>query len=320
MLDVAFRSVLARGLAALAVLCAVSVAHAADYPDHPLEIVVPWSPGGSSDTLMRIVAEEVEPYLGEPVKVVNVPGVSGTLALRQVSEKKADGYTVVQLHEGLPVAYKTGLTDLQWSDFKPVALLTCSPQFLVVSADSPWRSVADFVAYAKLHPDEVRMGVTFGGVPHLHAAMIEDAMGVDFAYVGYEGAAQRIKALREGRIDVALGDIPSALKYVRSGELRFLAAGSGARLAETPDVPTLKELGYDLELEVSRGIAMPAGAPDAARDTLEAALRRLSRDDRYRARLEAAGAVPDFRGHEAYRDYLRSLDTTIDRLIGRLNR
>ncbi|WP_226626767.1 Bug family tripartite tricarboxylate transporter substrate binding protein [Alloyangia pacifica] len=289
-------------------------ASAQDYPDHPVEFIVPWSPGGGSDTLMRLIAGNVAPYLGTEMPIINMPGVGGTVGLREASRRANDGYTISQVHEGLLVATETGITDLAWDDFEPIALMTASPQYLVVHPTEDYSDFEEFVAYAKEHPGEITMGVTLGGVPHLHAAMIEQAYGLQFQYVGYEGTGERIRALVGGNLDAAIGDISSSKQFVDNGDLQFLAVGSSERVEEAPDVPTFAELGQDLELQVTRGIVMPKGAPQEARDTLEAALEELSKDATYIEQTNNAGAAVMFRGQEAYSAYLAKLDETVKSL------
>ena len=311
-----FRKIAAAVLAAAAL--AGPAAAQEQYPSKPVEFIVPWSPGGGSDTLMRIVSNNIEPHLGQPMPVINMPGVGGTVGLKEAAARDPDGYTVAQIHEGLPVANVTGLTELNWNDFDPVALMTASPQFVVVNADRPYETFEEFIEYARENPGEIRFGVTLGGVPHLHAAMIEDAFDVEFSYVGYEGTGERIRALVGGNLDAAIGDIASAGQFVENGDLRFLAHGYPERLDQAPDVPTLQELGADLELMVTRGIVMPEGSPQEARDTLEQALDELSQDETFVQQLRNAGAEVQFRGQQEYEEYLSNLDATIQRLADRL--
>ncbi|SDG55626.1 Bug family tripartite tricarboxylate transporter substrate binding protein [Alloyangia pacifica] len=289
-------------------------ASAQDYPDHPVEFIVPWSPGGGSDTLMRLIAGNIAPYLGTEMPIINMPGVGGTVGLREASRRANDGYTISQVHEGLLVATETGITDLAWDDFEPIALMTSSPQYLVVHPTEDYSDFEEFVTYAKAHPGEITMGVTLGGVPHLHAAMIEQAYGLQFQYVGYEGTGERVRALVGGNLDAAIGDISSSKQFVDNGDLQFLAVGSTERAAEAPDVPTFAELGADLELQVTRGIVMPKDAPQEARDKMEAALEELSKDETYIEQTNNAGAAVMFRGQEAYSAYLAKLDETVKSL------
>ncbi len=311
--------ILAAGMAAMAAGLTTGAALAQEnYPSRPVEFIVPWAPGGGSDVLMRIISNKIEPYLGQPMPVINIPGVGGTVGLLEASKRPADGYTVTQVHEGLPVARRTGLTELNWDNFDPIALMTSSPQFLVVRADSPWKTFEEFVAHAKENPGEIRMGVTLGGVPHLHAAMIEEAAGIEFGYVGYEGTGERIRALVGGNLEAAIGDIASALEFVKNGDLRYLATGANERQAQTPDVPTFKELGHDLELNITRGIVAPKGTPQDRLDVVEGALQELAQDPEYVKLTNNAGAEVDFRNQEDYRAYLEKLDATIQRLVSKL--
>jgi tripartite-type tricarboxylate transporter receptor subunit TctC len=306
------------GLTALltaATLC-VAPAQAQDYPDHAVEFIVPWSPGGGSDTLMRLIAGNIEPYLGVEMPIINMPGVGGTVGLREASRRKADGYTISQVHEGLLVAHETGITEQNWDDFEPIALMTASPQYLVVHPTEDYSDFNEFVEFAKAHPGEITMGVTLGGVPHLHAAMIEQAYGLKFKYVGYEGTGERVRALVGGNLDAAIGDVSSSAQFVENGDLLFLAVGSTERMPVTPDVPTFIELGQDLELYVTRGIIMPKGAPQEARDVMEAALEALSKDATYVQQTKNAGAEVMFRGQEDYTTYLSNLDAIVQSLSG----
>ncbi|WP_417599838.1 Bug family tripartite tricarboxylate transporter substrate binding protein [Pararhodobacter oceanensis] len=287
---------------------------AQDYPERAVEFIVPWSPGGGSDTLMRLISGNIQPHLGVELPIINMPGVGGTVGLREASRRAADGYTISQVHEGLLVATETGITDLAWDDFEPIALMTASPQYLVAHPTENYSNFEEFVAYAQANPGDVTIGVTLGGVPHLHAAMIEQAFDLQFAYVGYEGTGERVRALVGGNLDVAIGDVSSSLAFVENGDLMFLAVGSTERVDDTPDVPTFTELGADLELAVTRGIVMPAGAPQEARDRMEAALEALANDPTYIEQTENAGASVMFRGQDAYRAYLSNLDRTVQSL------
>jgi len=292
---------------------ATSVAIAQDdaFPDKAVEFIVPWSPGGGSDTLMRLVSAHAEEYLG----------VSGTTGLKELARRDADGYTVGQVHEGLMVAHHTGLTAQNWDDFEPVAAVTQSPQYLTVNADSPYTTYQEFVDYAKANPGEIRFGVTLGGVPHVHAAMMEDAEDLSFRYVGFEGTGPRIRALVGGHIDAAIGDISSSGEFVKNGDLRFLAVGSAERQEVTPDVPTFTELGHEeLKLNIVRGILAPKGTPADRIATLASDFEAMSQNEDFITAVNNAGASVVFEGPEAFGDYLETTDATIERLAGKLAR
>jgi tripartite-type tricarboxylate transporter receptor subunit TctC len=309
-------TILARIIAGIGLASAAMVqpALAQQYPDRPVEFIVPWSPGGGSDTLMRLVANNVTPFLGAEMPVINMPGVGGTVGLTEASRRAADGYTISQIHEGLLAATATGLTERSWDDFEPIALITASPQYLVAATDQPYDTFAGLIEFAQANPGELTIGVTLGGVPHLHAAMIAEAFDLDWRYVGYEGTGERVRALVGGNLDLAIGDISSSLQFVENGDLVFLATGSPVRMPQTPDVPTLMELGADLDLSITRGIVMPKGAPDDVQAAMETALENLSKDPAFIEQINNAGAEVAFRGQDGYTTYLSTLATSVNRL------
>jgi tripartite-type tricarboxylate transporter receptor subunit TctC len=311
-----FMTILARIIAGIGLASAAMVqpALAQQYPDRPVEFIVPWSPGGGSDTLMRLVANNVTPFLGAEMPVINMPGVGGTVGLTEASRRAADGYTISQIHEGLLAATATGLTERSWDDFEPIALITASPQYLVAATDQPYDTFAGLIEFAQANPGELTIGVTLGGVPHLHAAMIAEAFDLDWRYVGYEGTGERVRALVGGNLDLAIGDISSSLQFVENGDLVFLATGSPVRMPQTPDVPTLMELGADLDLSITRGIVMPKGAPDDVQAAMETALENLSKDPAFIEQINNAGAEVAFRGQDGYTTYLSTLATSVNRL------
>ncbi len=304
--------------AAVGALLASATPSLAEFPERAVQMIVPWGPGGGSDIQMRVVANHAEEYVGQPIPIINMPGVSGTLGLAEAREREPDGYTIAQIHEGLLVAYHTGLTDVHTSDFEPIASFTSSAQFLVVNADSEWETFEEFVAYAEENPGALRVGVTLAGTPHLHAAMIEDAAGLEFSYVGHEGTGERVRAVVGGHIDAIIGDVSSVQEFVENGDLRYLVAGSTERHPAAPDIPTLTELGYDIELSNNRGLYAPAGTPEDRLETLEAAFSNLAEDEEFIAAIEATGADMVYRGREEYRDYMERLDTVVERLATQL--
>ncbi|MEC4766755.1 tripartite tricarboxylate transporter substrate binding protein [Halomonas sp. CUBES01] len=303
----------------LAVGCASASAQEATYPEDPVEFIVPWGPGGGSDILMRLVSNHIEDHLGQPLPVINMPGVSGTVGLADLAERPNDGYTVGQIHDGFLVSHHTGLTPLNWDDFEPVGSITASPQYLTVNPDKGWETMQDFVDYASENPGEVRFGVTLGGVPHLHAAMIAEAEDLDFRFVGFEGTGERIRALVGGHIDAAMGDIASSNQFVENGDLSFLAVGHTERMAQTPDVPTMMELGYeDLQLSILRGLIAPKGTSEDRIDVLAAALEATSNDEDFVRAVNNSGAEVQFMGPDEFRAHLERLNATVERLAGQL--
>ncbi|MBO6579193.1 MAG: tripartite tricarboxylate transporter substrate binding protein [Thalassospira sp.] len=311
-----FRKIaVAAGLLAAAI---AGPAQAQDYPEKPIEFIVPWGPGGGSDTLMRIVAMGLSEVTGQAVPIVNMPGVGGTVGLAEFAKRPADGYTISQIHEGLFTANKLGITELSYKNFIPVALVTSSPQYLVLSKNDNFSNLEELKAYAAANPGAVRAGVTLGGVPHLHMAMIEEALGVQFSYVGFRDTGERIRAAVGGNVDIVIGDVASASEFVKNGDLIFAGVGTEERTSEEPDVPTMAEQGYDLSMAVTRGVVLPAGTPDEIVEALDAALEKAMSLPDIREKMTNAGSADIYLGHEAYKAYLDKLDGEVDKVVGKL--
>jgi tripartite-type tricarboxylate transporter receptor subunit TctC len=311
-----FRKIaVAAGLLAAAI---AGPAQAQDYPEKPIEFIVPWGPGGGSDTLMRIVAMGLSEVTGQAVPIVNMPGVGGTVGLAEFAKRPADGYTISQIHEGLYTANKLGITELSYKNFIPVALVTSSPQYLVLSKNDNFSNLEELKVYAAANPGAVRAGVTLGGVPHLHMAMIEEALGVQFSYVGFRDTGERIRAAVGGNVDIVIGDVASASEFVKNGDLIFAGVGTEERTSEEPDVPTMAEQGYDLSMAVTRGVVLPAGTPDEIVEALDAALEKAMSLPDIREKMTNAGSADIYLGHEAYKAYLDKLDGEVDKVVGKL--
>ncbi|MDP2699130.1 tripartite tricarboxylate transporter substrate binding protein [Thalassospira sp.] len=302
----------------LVVAAAALPVQAQDYPEKSIEFIVPWGPGGGSDALMRIVAQGLAEETGQAIPVINMPGVGGNVGLAEFAKRAADGYTISQIHEGLLVSNKTGITELNWDSFIPVALVASSPQYLTLSKNDNFSTFEELVTYAKANPGKVRAGVTLAGIPHLHMAMIEEAMGLEFSYVGYTDTGERVRALIGGNIDIAIGDISSAAQFVENGDLIYAAVGTAERTDDAPDVPTLKELGMDAELIITRGVVLPAGTPQETVDALEGYIEKVMAREEVIRLMGNAGADAVFYGQDAYRTYLEKLDASVSKLVGKL--
>ncbi|MDN7131606.1 tripartite tricarboxylate transporter substrate binding protein [Halomonas sp. MC140] len=287
-------------------------ANAADpYPEKPVEFIVPWGPGGGSDLLMRIVSKHLEEELDQAVPVINMPGASGTVGLREASRRNNDGYTISQIHEGLLIAHYSGVTDLNWDDFDIVSMMTSDNSVIVVNADTGWETLDDMLEDVTASPGEYRMGVTLGGIPHLWAVQFEESTGTQFGYVGYEGTGERLRALAGGHITVAIEDYFSARAFVENGDLNVLAAATSERIAELPDTPTLKELGHDLEFLVTRGIVVPKDTPEEVIVTLESALENVANSEGFKTDIENVGGTVRYMNREDYTAYLERNDEFI---------
>lgn len=285
---------------------------AENYPDKPVEFIVPWGPGGGSDLLMRLVSKHLESELGQAVPVINMPGASGTVGLREASRRNNDGYTITQIHEGLLIAHHSGVTELNWDDFEAVSMMTSDNSVIVVNADTGWETLEDMLEDVISSPGEYRMGVTLGGIPHLWAVQFEESTGTEFGYVGYEGTGERLRALAGGHITVAIEDYYSARAFVENGDMNVLAAATNERIEELPDTPTLQELGHDLEFLVTRGIVVPKGTPESVISSLESALANVAESEDFQRDIENVGGSVRYLNREDYIAYLERNNEIIE--------
>lgn len=271
-----------RVAAAVAVLTAVIIGFyraadseradtAADFPQKPVTLVVPYAAGGGTDKTARALAKAAEKHLSQPIMVVNRTGGGGSVGLMEGAQAKGDGYTVTYLVAELTTLPHLGLLPITYEDFKPIAQTNYDPSAITVRAGAPWKTVGEFLDYAKAHPGEVKMGnAGTGSIWHLAAITLERGTGVQFAHIPFEGAGPAVSALVSGFVD-AVPVSPAEVKaYVDNGTLRTLAIDGDERSEALPDVPTLKEeTGVDAEfIGTFRGLAVPKDTPDAIADQL----------------------------------------------------
>lgn len=281
-------------LAALALIAASTLATAApnDYPTRAITMIVPFPPGGVADITARPLAEVMGRHLGQTVVVENKPGAGGGLGMHYVANARPDGYTVLMALSSIsiiPEADKVlGREPMfQLAQLVPIARFTADPTVLAVRADSPYKSVADLVAAAKKAPGSIPFGSSGNyGTMHVPMEMLSQAAGVKMLHVPFTGAGPAIVALLGGQVD-ALATGPSTVTgHVRGGKVRVLATwGEAGRHPAFPDVPTLKELGYDVQFSQWTGLFVPAGTPEPVVARLREAARAAVQDPQFKAAL-----------------------------------
>lgn len=279
----------------------------AAYPDRPIKMIVPWAAGGDTDAIFRVIANSMEKHLGKPVVIVNITGASGTVGAREAMKAAPDGYTIFSIHDFIHSTYYTGVADMTYKDFEPVSLMTSTPSILAAYGKAPWNSLKELLDDAKKRPEQITVGATLGSTSHFFPAMVALATGVKWKYVSYEGTAPRMTALLGGH--VLLGDTNlTQLDKVKVGQMKMLAIATPKRLAEIPDVPTLKELGYDVLYAVNRGIVAPKGTPEAALAKLEEACSKAAKDPAVMESMRKQGTLVEFLNRKAYADFFQKND------------
>jgi tripartite-type tricarboxylate transporter receptor subunit TctC len=279
----------------------------AAYPDKPVKMIVPWAAGGDTDAILRVVANAMEKHLGQAVVVVNISGASGTVGAREAKNAPPDGYTIYSVHDYIHTTYYTGVSDVSYKDFEPVCLATSTPAVLAAYGKAPWNSLQEMLQDAKRRPGELTVGATLGSTSHFFPAMIEQAAGVKFKYVSYEGTAPRMTAMLGGHILLGETNL-TQLDKVRAGQMKLLAIATAERNAEVPDVPTLKELGFDILYAVNRGLMAPRGTPEAVLVKLEDACAKASKDPAVAESMKKQGTLVEFLGRQAYAEFLQNND------------
>jgi tripartite-type tricarboxylate transporter receptor subunit TctC len=299
---------LATGGAAL--LAAPHIARAA-FPERTIHIMVGFSPGGTVDTIARILAQAIGPILGQSVIVENRPGGSGSIAANAVVQAPADGHTLLYgifSHAVAPALMKLNYDPI--GDLAAVSQVASVPLLLFASEKSPYRSVADVVASAKAKPGTVTYAT--GGVgssAHLAAELFARKVGIALVHVPYRGGAQAVQSLLAGEVEL-LWDTPTPTtqSFVTEGRLRALAVMSNKRLSSFSDAPAIGELGYgnDLEVQAWQGVLVRSGTPAAIIDTLYHAIARGMALDDTKQRIAAMTVEPMATDPAAFGTFFKS--------------
>lgn len=295
-------------LSAVALFAAAASSYGADYPDRALKLIVPWAAGGDTDLIFRPLAPLLQKYLGQPVVIANVGGASGTVGEREAASAAPDGYTVYGAHDYIHSVYFAGMIDLKYSSaFEPVCMVSSTPSVITVGAKTPWKTFKELVDDAKKRPDQIVVGASLGSTSQYSIALAAKAAGISFKYVPYDGTAKRMNALLGGHIDVGDSNLTQKGK-VDAGLLRFLANMSEKRTTGLEDVPTLKELGYDVEYSVNRGLMVPKGTPANVIAKLNDACAKATKEPEYAKAMLLQGTEVRYMDPKAYAAYLQKTD------------
>jgi tripartite-type tricarboxylate transporter receptor subunit TctC len=289
------RRLLVAALIAPALLSTAAFASDA-YPSRPIKFIVPFPPGGGTDTLARTLAQEIGKLLKTAVVVENKPGAATNVASAYVANQPADGYTVLIgtiSFAANPSLYKN--LGYQPEDFQPLALLANSPSVLVVKADSPARQVRDLVAAGKGSPGSMNYASWGNGSgAHLAAELFRQTTGTPATHIPYAGGGPALNSVLAGQTDFLFASVLPVQAMLKANRLRALGVAAETRLASLPDVPTFKEQGIPLVTGTWFGVFVPARTPPAAVATLEKALRQSMDQPEVRQAIVRDGATPGY--------------------------
>ena len=282
-------------------------AGAADYPDHPIKLIVPFGPGGPPDVAARLIGAYLSEHLG-PVVVENHVGAGGTLAARMVSAAAPDGYTLMTGTAGSlsisPQLYKSaGVNPLK--DFAPVALVSSAPLVLAVHNSVPAHSVKELIAYAKANPGKLNYGAVIGTPPHLSGEMFKHITGTNIVFVPYKSASQAATDVLAGQMNMTFEGTTAIVPLVKSGQLRALAVTAPQRIPELPDVPTMDELGYrGMPPDSWQAIVAPARTPSDVINKINAVVNQGLATPELQDKIKRLGGVPEPRTVQQFADYI----------------
>ncbi len=277
-------------------LAAVPFAQAAGaWPEKEVKFVIPFAPGGATDIVFRVISEAAEKELGKPIVPMNMGGAGGSKGSTFVKSQKADGYTLLGGHEFLMTTKYGGMVNVGLEAFERVCALTSTPLTISVGSHVPYKTYQEMIDYAKANPGKSIITMTPASVGYVVWKQVTETAGLDldtaFRTVIINGVGPQTKSILGGHVDATAADVPSHREYVKDGRIRFLAVTHDKRLPQIPDVPTAKELGYDITLGVTRAVFAPKGTPKEVISKLEAAYKKACSDPAVIKKIEDMGSL-----------------------------
>jgi tripartite-type tricarboxylate transporter receptor subunit TctC len=287
-------AVAAAAASALALGIVAAPAHAqAAYPDKPIRLVVPFTPGGVTDTGARVVAERLGARLGQQVVIDNRPGASGNIGTQMVAGAAPDGYTLVLGFDGTMVINPHVFAKVPFDtlkDFVPVSKIGDAVLVIVTHPSVPAKTLPELIAYSKANPGGLSYGSSgTGGTPHVAAEMLKVRTGANFVHVPYKGGGQAMTDVVGGQLPMLYTAVAGASPFIDKGQVRAIAVSSAQRLASLPDVPTVAESVPGFEASSWIGILAPARTPAAIVERLQKELAAVVREPAIRERLAKLG-------------------------------
>lgn len=290
------------------------------YPEREVTIVVPFNAGGASDMTTRIAANSLKDVLGQTILVVNKPGGSGGVGMAEVRAAKADGYTLCYIPVEIVMHKKLGISDIIAEDFEFVSQLTLVPSALTVPADAPYNTVEEFIAYAKENPSEIKVGNSGNGsIWHIAATLLEREGDVKFNHIMFDGAAPAVTALMGGHIDAVTVNLGEVKSGIDAGKLKVLAIMTEERDANYPDVPTLKESGYDVVVGGWGAFAAPKGTDAAILAKLSDAVLLATEADEFKSFIAERGMIVNYRNAAETTTFVKEQEEFFNKLLDEID-
>lgn len=287
----------------------------ADYPTKALQLLIPFGAGGSADSMGRMIAKAAEKTLGQPIVAVNRPGAGGGIMYTALKNARPDGYTLGWSSTGILTVTNIGNVPFKHDAFIHVARIGYSALPIAVRADAPWKTFQEFVDYAKKNPSKLKVGnAGTGSATHLTPIFIEKELGLKLIHVPL-GAKRRVPSLLGGEVEAICVPLPEVAPQVRAGKARVLVVPSETRDPNFPDVPTMKELGHDVVIELFRGISVPKGTPADIIQKLEGAFKKGAQDSAFIEFSRKNSFNVSFMGKDEFNRYVTPMDDKIAKVM-----
>lgn len=292
---------------------------AAGYPRRPIELIVPFAPGGGTDLVARAFADSARAHVERGMGVVNRTGGGGAVGLSEIMAARPDGYKIGLGTVELAMLPHMGLVRFKADDFLPVARLNAEPSAVTVKADAPWQTLQEYLDHAKANPGKVRVGNSgTGAIWHLATEALADKLGIRFNNIPYEGAAPAVTALLGGHIEAVAVSPAEVFSHVQSKALRILGVMAEERLPLFPDVPTFRESGTDLAIGTWRGIFVPKRTPEDVVETLRSVARSTAEEASFRDTLKKLNLNWAYLDGPQFAEQVQAEDATFKALMTRI--
>ena len=295
----------------LATVLSFNFALAEDYPKKAINFLIPFGAGGSADIMGRALANGTEDYLGQPIVPINRPGAGGGIMYSALKASRSDGYTVGWNSTSVLTSTNIGNVPFKYTAFEHVCRIGFTGMPIAVKADAPWKTFKDLVAYAKKNPGKIKIGnAGTGSATHLVSVLIEKEINIKIIHVPL-GGKRRVPSLLGGEVEAICVPLPEVAPQVQAGQARILVMPTEQRDSAYPNVPTLKEMGYPIVIELFRGISVPKGTSDSIVNMLGKSFEKGAASEGFKKIAKQKGFKISYMGQAEFAKYLKVQDANI---------